>query len=595
VPTDFQHDVFLSHNSKDKPRVRKLAERLRAAGLRVWFDEWIIKPGDDIYLAVKRGLEETRVLVLCLSPAALGSDWVTLELSTALFRDPTNVGRRFVQLLLADCKIPDALRLYKYVDFRSEAETAFEELLASCRINPNEQGREPKSETNGWLGSRVEGEPGGHSKPPPWGGGSGRNLNSINAWLPTNQDQPLMKPEALNREDPRYAAAEQILNEHYRDVIEGDYEIRIVPEPECGSENFCVVPEPPGEMKLLRLYKRVHEADNIRRLQIIETGMAEAKIFPRFGHCLKPAAPGNPFEPGAQFVRSQVAGRPIFAALYPFASGASRFEPTENQFKSLAYSFGRVQNILQGKSWDELSRGGGWIEIDLGSFPGFSEQVRNIDPWHFDGRRETLEVLQEALPWLESVHQDCATFYADLLVRRREQGAALHHHDVHPNNAFFFEGQCALIYDFEFASRSVTEEECLAFTLHRFGRRLVAADRSARSDKSARQTLIRRIVKSFVEAYRQGHESCKLDDAHLFQSLHHLIKITNLLKILYVGKAAFFREHDRATRRADVLHDELVKSIRCVNEAQAFEFLDAGFSPRRLNLEGAILPARTFL
>jgi hypothetical protein len=32
------YDVFLSHNSKDKPRVRQLAGRLRAQGLRVWFD-----------------------------------------------------------------------------------------------------------------------------------------------------------------------------------------------------------------------------------------------------------------------------------------------------------------------------------------------------------------------------------------------------------------------------------------------------------------------------------------------------------------------------------------------------------------------------
>lgn len=85
----FEFDVFLSHNKADKPRVRKLAERLRAAGLRVWFDEWVIKPGDDIYLAIERGLETARVQVLCLSPAALGSDWVTLERSTVLFRDPT--------------------------------------------------------------------------------------------------------------------------------------------------------------------------------------------------------------------------------------------------------------------------------------------------------------------------------------------------------------------------------------------------------------------------------------------------------------------------------------------------------------------------
>ena len=98
---DFQYDVFLSHNSQDKPRVRKLAERLKQAGLRVWFDEWVIQPGDDIYLAIERGLEGARVQVLCLSPAALGSEWVALERSTVLFRDPTNQGRRFVPPLRA--------------------------------------------------------------------------------------------------------------------------------------------------------------------------------------------------------------------------------------------------------------------------------------------------------------------------------------------------------------------------------------------------------------------------------------------------------------------------------------------------------------
>src|SRR5205807_7011658 len=103
----FQYDVFLSHNLLDKPRVRRLAERLRASNLHVWFDEWIINPGDDIYLAVERGLEASRVQVLCLSPAALGSDWVDLERSTVLFRDPSNAGRRFIPLLLSDCHLPD--------------------------------------------------------------------------------------------------------------------------------------------------------------------------------------------------------------------------------------------------------------------------------------------------------------------------------------------------------------------------------------------------------------------------------------------------------------------------------------------------------
>ena len=90
-------------------------------------------PGDDIYLTIERGLGTTRTLVLCMSPAAVDSDWVRLERSTVLFRDPSNADRRFIPLLLADCDLPDTIRRYKYVDFREEAEAAFEELLSACR------------------------------------------------------------------------------------------------------------------------------------------------------------------------------------------------------------------------------------------------------------------------------------------------------------------------------------------------------------------------------------------------------------------------------------------------------------------------------
>lgn len=157
--SSFTYDVFLSHNAQDKHRVRKLAERLEQAGLRVWFDEWAIKAGDDIYLAIERGLEAAQVQVLCLSPAALSSDWVTLERSTVLFRNPANEGRRFVPLLLADCALPDALRRYKYVDFRQETEAAFSEILAVCRAEVDAPSAAPQLETNKEPGAtKVVGE-----------------------------------------------------------------------------------------------------------------------------------------------------------------------------------------------------------------------------------------------------------------------------------------------------------------------------------------------------------------------------------------------------------------------------------------------------
>ncbi|MFZ2643728.1 MAG: toll/interleukin-1 receptor domain-containing protein, partial [Verrucomicrobiia bacterium] len=65
MPETLNFDVFLSHSSKDKAVVRSLVERLRKDGLKVWFDEWEIKPGDSIPAKIEKGLEHSRVLVLC--------------------------------------------------------------------------------------------------------------------------------------------------------------------------------------------------------------------------------------------------------------------------------------------------------------------------------------------------------------------------------------------------------------------------------------------------------------------------------------------------------------------------------------------------
>jgi hypothetical protein len=44
-----------------------LADRLKADGLRVWFDEWEIHPGDSTPAKIEDGLEQSRVLVFCMS------------------------------------------------------------------------------------------------------------------------------------------------------------------------------------------------------------------------------------------------------------------------------------------------------------------------------------------------------------------------------------------------------------------------------------------------------------------------------------------------------------------------------------------------
>ncbi len=148
----FKYDVFLSHSSKDKHAVRELAGRLKRDGLRVWFDEWEIRPGDMIGRKIEEGLEASRVLVLCMSRHALASEWAALESGTFRFRDPINKERRFIPLRLDNTTIPDALRQFAYVDWRHRSNRQYKKLRTACRSAPAAQQ------------FRTRGKP---SKPPP--------------------------------------------------------------------------------------------------------------------------------------------------------------------------------------------------------------------------------------------------------------------------------------------------------------------------------------------------------------------------------------------------------------------------------------------
>src|SRR5712692_2763799 len=131
---DFTYDVFLSHSSKDKAVVRAVAERLRADGLRVWLDDWELRPGDSIPAKIEEGLEHSRVLVLCMSAQAFGSEWAQLEAGTFRFRDPLNKERRFIPLRLDEAPIKGSLAQFLYINWRAEErEQEYAKLLEACR------------------------------------------------------------------------------------------------------------------------------------------------------------------------------------------------------------------------------------------------------------------------------------------------------------------------------------------------------------------------------------------------------------------------------------------------------------------------------
>lgn len=128
---EFRWDVFVSHSSTDTQRVERLVSRLLDAGLTVWFDREQIASGDDFVGAIEQGLNQSRVLLLCLTPAIALSQWSRLEYSAAISRDPDNDERRLIPVLMEDCEVPAVLRRLNHVDMRQESEEAWSTLLAA--------------------------------------------------------------------------------------------------------------------------------------------------------------------------------------------------------------------------------------------------------------------------------------------------------------------------------------------------------------------------------------------------------------------------------------------------------------------------------
>ena len=85
-PIEF-YSCFISYSHEDKPFARRLHDQFQARGIRCWLDEHQLKPGDDIYEEVDRGIRLWDKVLLCCSEASLTSWWVDDEIRKALAKE----------------------------------------------------------------------------------------------------------------------------------------------------------------------------------------------------------------------------------------------------------------------------------------------------------------------------------------------------------------------------------------------------------------------------------------------------------------------------------------------------------------------------
>ena len=110
--------IFLSHNRADKPFVRRLAQDLQVAGVRVWIDEVEMMIGDFLIEKIREGIDQMEYLGVILSQNSVQSEWVKREVDIAMNQEIEGKRVKVLPMVIEECELPWFLKGKLYADFK---------------------------------------------------------------------------------------------------------------------------------------------------------------------------------------------------------------------------------------------------------------------------------------------------------------------------------------------------------------------------------------------------------------------------------------------------------------------------------------------
>lgn len=123
--------VFVSYSRRNKNFAERIARDLSDAGLDVWVDWRQIHAGELWQNEIFRGIERCDMLVACLSPDSVESDWVQREINTAREQEKFIIPVMAINAMrqLQDNAALKWLLDVHFINFETRYEEAFPELL----------------------------------------------------------------------------------------------------------------------------------------------------------------------------------------------------------------------------------------------------------------------------------------------------------------------------------------------------------------------------------------------------------------------------------------------------------------------------------
>lgn len=126
-----EFDVFLCHNSQDKPEIRDMALQLQKRGLKPWLDEWELPPGQLWQELLEEQIEQIKSAAVFVGESGFGP-WQKREMR-AFLSEFVDRGCPVIPVLLRNApqkpQLPIFLKALTWVDFRQAETKPMERLI----------------------------------------------------------------------------------------------------------------------------------------------------------------------------------------------------------------------------------------------------------------------------------------------------------------------------------------------------------------------------------------------------------------------------------------------------------------------------------
>lgn len=132
----FAKHVFISYSTADAEFVEKLSADLQRSGLSPWVAAKELNVGDSLLEIIENAITVADYFVVVLSPEAVASRWVSVELETALLGEIQSQRTKVLPILHRKCEIPPFVSRKLYADFTTSYASGFQQLIRALAGSP---------------------------------------------------------------------------------------------------------------------------------------------------------------------------------------------------------------------------------------------------------------------------------------------------------------------------------------------------------------------------------------------------------------------------------------------------------------------------